>query len=132
MSETLWRDGDDGMMQRRLQSYVNELLRTHKTKTEIEDELMQYGLDREAASNMVTNALDAQWRYDGGGGPALGRVGPRHMIAGALLCAGGVAATFASAHFAITMDGQFSFIFYGAIGAGAIDFAYGLIRFLEG
>ena len=132
MSETLWRDGDDGLMRKRLQSYVNELLRTHKTKTEIEDELMQYGLDREAASNMVTNALDAQWRYEGGGGPALGRVGPRHMIAGALLCAGGVAATVASAHFAVAMDGPVSFIFYGVIGAGAIDFAYGLIRFLEG
>ena len=132
MSETLWRDGDDGIMRERLQSYVNELLQTHKTKTEIEDELMQHGLDREAASNLVTNALDAQWRYEGGGGPALGRVGPRHMIAGALLFAGGVAATFASAHFAIAMDGPVSFIFYGAIGAGAIDFAYGLIRFLEG
>ena len=132
MSETLWRDGDDGMMQRRLQSYVNELLRTQKTKTEIEDELMRHGLDREAASSMVTNALDAQWRYDGAGGPALGRVGSRHMIVGALLFAGGVAATVASAHFAVAMDGPVSFIFYGAIGAGAIDFAYGLIRSLEG
>ena len=80
---------------------------------------------------MVTNAMDAQWHEEGGAGPALGRVGPKHMIIGSLLIAAGTAATFASAYAMINFDVPVGFIFYGAIVAGAIDFVYGLIRFLD-
>ncbi len=80
---------------------------------------------------MITRSLDSQWIQEGGGGPALGRRGPRHMIAGAALFAVGLAATFGSAYFAYAVDGNVSILFYGAIGAGAIVFAYGLIRVLD-
>lgn len=130
MSETYWRDDQGGIAPERLQSYVHELLSSHKSKTEIE--LLAFGVDRETASSMVNDALDAQWHAEGGGGPLLGQVGPRHMMMGALVCAVGIAATAASAYAVIEFDAPVGYIFYGAIGAGAIDFAYGLIRFLEG
>ncbi len=132
MSDTYWRDRDDGVVPERLMRYVDDLLASHRTRTEIEDELISHGIDRETAAHMITRSLDSQWIQEGGGGPALGRVGPRHMIAGAALFTAGLAATFGSAYFAYTFDAQVSYLFYGAIGAGAIDFAYGLIRFLSG
>ncbi len=132
MSDTHWRDREDGVVPERLTRYVEDLLSSHRTRTEIEDELIQHGIDRETAAEIITRSLDSQWIQEGGGGPARGRVGPRHMIAGAALFAFGVAATFGSAYFAYAFGSQISYLFYGAIGAGAIDFAYGLIRFLEG
>jgi hypothetical protein len=111
------------MAPERLQSYVDDLLEhSHKSRREIEDELMQHGLDRDTASTMVTNAMDSQFLYEGGGGPALGQVGPRHMIVG----------TFASMYSMINFDVSVGYIFYGAIVAGAIDFLYGLMRFFDG
>ena len=127
MSDTYWRDRDDGVVPERLMRYVEDLLASHRTRTEIEDELISHGIDRETAAHMITRSLDSQWIQDGGGGPALGRVGPRHMITGAALFAIDLAATFGSAYFAYTFDAQVSYLFYGAI-----DFAYGLIRFLGG
>ena len=46
MSDTHWGAGQGGMAPERLQSYVDELVTSHRTKSEIEDELMQHGLDR--------------------------------------------------------------------------------------
>ena len=133
MTDIHLHDAQDGMAPERLQRYVDDLMHsTHKTRREIEDELMQHGLDHETASSMVTNALDAQWRSEGGGGPALGRVGPRHMMFGTLLIAVGVAATVASYYSVITFGVPVAFVFYGAIGAGVADFGYGLMRSLGG
>ena len=132
MSDTYWRDREDGVVPERLMRYVDDLLASHRTRTEIEDELISHGIDRETAAHMITRSLGSQWIQEGGGGPALGRLGPRHMIAGAALFAVGLAATFGSAYFAATFDSNVSYLFYGAIGAGAIDFAYGLIRVLQG
>ena len=132
MSDTTWRDDQAAMAPERLQGYVNELLSAHKSKPEIEDVLMQYGIDRETASSMVNAALDDQWHQEGGGGPVLGQVGPRHMMMGMLICAAGIAATAASAYSVIEFDAPVGYVFYGAIVAGAIDFTYGVIRFLSG
>ena len=132
MSDTCWREEQSAVAPERLRNYVQELLSAHKSKSEIESELMAFGVDREAASAMVNDALDAQWHAEGGGGPVLAQVGPRHMMLGALVCAAGIAATALSAYSVVEFDAPVGFIFYGAMGAGAIDFAYGLIRFLEG
>ncbi len=132
MADTSWREGQGAMTPERLRGYVDELATSHKSSSEIEQELMQFGLDRNTAASMVRDALDAQWIEEGGGGPALGQVGPKHMIAGLLLMAAGGAATFASIYAVFTFDVEIAYIFYGAIVAGAIDFTYGLIRFLDG
>ena len=42
-----------GMTQERLKSYIDDRLSTRKAKDEIEEELMNFGLDREMASGMV-------------------------------------------------------------------------------
>ena len=131
MPDTLMRESDGAMTPARLQNYVSEQLETHKTRSEIVDELVAQGIDSETASEMVTTSLDAQWRYEGGGGPALGRIGPRHMIAGLLLMAVGGAVTFASAYSVINFGVEVGYVFYGAVFAGAMEFVYGLIRFLD-
>ena len=43
MSDTHWGAGQGGMAPERLQIYVDELVTSHRTKSEIEDELMQHG-----------------------------------------------------------------------------------------
>lgn len=131
MPDTMMRGGEGAMTPARLQNYVSEQLETAKTRSEIVNELVAQGIDSKTASEMVTASLDAQWRHEGGGGSALGRVGPRHMIAGALLMAIGGAATFASMYSMTNFDVEFGYVFYGAIFAGAMEFTYGLIRFLD-
>ena len=54
---------------------------------------------------------------------------PFHCELGALLFGFGVVATFGSAYF-VEFTGYYV-VAYGAIGAGAIDFVYGLFRFFE-
>lgn len=80
----------------RLQSYVDGLLRASKSPPEIVERLTGFGLDRQAATGMVTNSLDGQWIEEGGGGQPLGRVGPKRMIVGLLLMLSGAAARLAS------------------------------------
>jgi len=121
-----------GMAPDRLQSYADGQLRSRKTPPEIVDELIEFGLDRKTAADMVTNSLDDQWIEEGGGGPVFGQVGPKHMIAGILLMAGGAAGTLASYYSVFAFSVDMAYVFYGAIVAGAIDFVYGLIRFLYG
>ena len=131
MPDTLMREGDGAMTPARLRNYVSEQLEVGKTGSEIADELAALGIDSQTAADMVTNSLDAQWRYEGGGGPALGRVGPRHMIIGLLLMAVGGAATFASYYSVVNFDVEVGYVFYGAIFAGAMEFVYGLVRYLD-
>ena len=121
-----------GMTQERLKSYIDDRLSTRKAKDEIEEELMNFGLDRETASDMVRDAMDDQWQEDGGNGPLLSQVGPRHMIAGSLLFLAGIGATVASYASAVEFGAPVSVIFYGAIFAGGVEFAYGIIRVLDG
>ncbi len=106
-----------------------EMLEIGKSRREIEDALMGRGIDRATASSVVTEALDSEWQAEGGGDGLLGEVGVQHMMLGALLFAFGVAATFGSAYVA-EFTGYYV-IAYGALGAGAIDFVYGLFRFFE-
>ena len=93
---------------------------------------MELGLDGETAATLVRNGENSQWRAEGGGGPALGRVGPRHMIAGILLMAAGTAASLESYYSVVNFHVSVGVIFYGAVFAGAADFLYGLMRFLDG
>ncbi len=132
MSDTSLRAGQGGLTQEWLESYIAHRLSIHKTTSEIEDELMELGVDGETAGTMVRSAENSQWLAEGGGGPALGRVGPVHMIMGTLLMAGGVAATRATFYAVINFNTPVAFVFYGAIGVGATEFVYGLIRFLDG
>ena len=132
MSDTSLGAGQGGLTQEWLESYIDHRLSIHKSTSEIEDELMELGLVGETAGTMVRNAENSQWLAEGGGGPALARVGPVHMIMGTLLMVGGAASTYASYYFVINFDAPVAFIFYGAVGAGAADFVYGLIRFLDG
>ena len=106
-----------------------EMLEIGKSRREIEDALMGRGIDRATASSVVARALDSEWQAEGGGDGLLGEVGVQHMMLGALLFAFGVAATFGSAYFA-EFTGYYV-VAYGAIGAGTIDFVYGLFRFFE-
>ena len=132
MSDTHFGGHPGRMTPKRLRTYVDERLSTHKSKSEIEEELMRFGLDHETASGMVRNSMDDQWLQDGGSGPFLGQVGPRHMIAGALLAAAGIGASLASYYSVIEFGVPVGYLFYGAVFAGGVDFAYGLIRFLDG
>jgi hypothetical protein len=50
MSDTSWRGGAGGMSPERLQSYADSGLRARKIPQEVEEELMELGLDREAAA----------------------------------------------------------------------------------
>lgn len=120
------------MTPERLQAYVQGMLQVQKTPSEIEEELAGFGVQPEAAAAMVRHALDDQWRDDGGAGPALARVGPRHMITGGLLMLFGLGATLASYYAVINLGATTSYLFYGAIVAGLIDFLYGLMRFIDG
>lgn len=112
-----------------LQHAAAEMLEIGKSRREIEDALMGRGIDRATASSVVARALDSEWQAEGGGDGLLGEVGVQHMMLGALLFAFGVAATFGSAYVA-EFTGYYV-IAYGALGAGAIDFVYGLFRFFE-
>ncbi len=112
-----------------LQHAAAEMLEIGKSRREIEDALMGRGIDRATASGVVTEVLDSEWQAVGGGDGLLSEVGVQHMMLGALLFGFGVAATFGSAYFAEFTG--FYVISYGAIGAGAIDFVYGLFRFFE-
>ena len=120
------------MSPERLESYADSRLRGGKTPQEVEAELMGFGLDREAAAGMVRNSLDDQWRAEGGGGPALAQIGPRHMILGTLVMGAGVAASLASYYAVINLGSETAYLFYGAVFAGAGEFLYGLMRFFDG
>lgn len=120
----------DGAAARMLRHLAAEMLEIGKSRREIEDALMGRGIDRATASGVVTEVLDSEWRADGGGEGPFGEVGVQHMMFGLLLFLFGVAATFGSAYVA-EFTGYYV-IAYGAIGAGAIDFAYGLFRFFDG
>ena len=93
MSDSSLRAGQGGLTQEWLESYIAHRRSIHKTTSKIEDELIELGLDGETAGTMVRNAENSQWLAEGGGGPALGRVGPAHMITGTLLMAGCAALT---------------------------------------
>ncbi|MHA1538009.1 MAG: hypothetical protein ACTSUD_10685 [Alphaproteobacteria bacterium] len=131
MPDTHMSGNAGAMTPARLWNYVSEQLDIGKTRGEIVEALVAQGIERETASDMVINSLDAQWRDEGGGGPALGRVGPRHMIAGALLIALGGAATAASYYSLVNFDVEVGYVFYGAVFGGAMEFVYGLIRYLD-
>ncbi len=123
-------DTQDGPASGMLHHAAAEMLEIGKSRREIEDALMGRGIDRATASGVVTEVLDSEWQAEGGGDGLLSEVGVQHLIFGALLFGFGVAATFGSAYFA-EFTGYYV-VAYGAIGAGAIDFVYGLFRFFEG
>ncbi len=122
-------DTQDGPASGMLHHAAAEMLEIGKSRREIEDALMGRGIDRATASSVVTEVLDSEWQAEGGGEGLLGEVGVRHMMIGALMFGFGVAATFGAAYFAEFTG--FYVVTYGAIGAGAIDFVYGLFRFFE-
>lgn len=122
-------DTQDGPASGMLHHAAAEMLEIGKSRREIEDALMGRGIDRVTASGVVTEVLDSEWQAEGGGEGLLGEVGVRHMMIGALMFGLGVAATFGSAY--VAEFAGFYVIAYGALGAGAIDFVYGLFRFFE-
>ncbi len=123
-------DTQDGPASGMLHHAAAEMLEIGKSRREIEDALMGRGIDRATASSVVTEVFNSEWQAEGGGDGLFSEVGVQHMMLGALLFAFGVAATYGSAYFAeFTV---FYVITYGAIGAGATDFVYGLFRFFEG
>ncbi len=123
-------DTQDGPASGILHHAAAEMLEIGKSRREIEDALMGRGVDRATASSVVTEVLDSELQAEGGGDGLLSEVGVQHMMLGALLFGFGVAATFGSVYFA-EFTGYYV-VAYGAIGAGAIDFVYGLFRFFEG
>ncbi len=123
-------DTQDGPASGMLHHAAAEMLEIGKSRREIEDALMGRGIDRVTASGVVTEVLDSEWQAEGGGEGLLGEVGVRHMMIGALMFGFGVAATFGSAYF-VEFTGYY-LVAYGAVGAGAIEFVYGLLRFFDG
>ena len=132
MSDTHCGDRPGGMTPERLRTHVDESLSPHDSNGEIQEQPVRFGLDRETASGMVKNSMDGQWLHEGGAGPLLGQVGPRHMIAGALLAAAGIGASVASYHSVIELGAAVDFVFHGAVFVGGVEIAYGIIRFLDG
>ncbi len=120
----------DGPTSGMLHHAVAEMLDIGKSRREIEDALMGRGIDRATASGVVTEVLDTEWQAEGGGDGLLGEIGVRHMMIGSLIFGVGVAATFGSAYF-VELTGYYV-VAYGAVGAGAIEFVYGLLRFFDG
>lgn len=117
----------------RLQSYVDGLLRASKSPPEIVERLTGFGLDRQAATGMVTNSLDGQWIEEGGGGQPLGRVGPKRMIVGLLLMLSGAAASLASyTHFRLRPQRRRGRPVLRRRGRRPVDFVYGLLRWPYG
>ncbi len=126
MHDVETRDGPASGM---LHHAAAEMLEIGKSRREIEDALMGGGIDRATASGVVTEVLDSEWQAEGGGEGLLSEVGVLHMMVGSLMFGFGVAATFGSAYF-LEFTGYYV-VAYGAIGAGAIEFVYGLFRFFE-
>jgi hypothetical protein len=114
-----------------LHGFAADLLDRGKPSREVVERLVGMGLDREAATAIVRGRQDDQWRHDGGGGPALQRVGPKHMLMGLGLALVGAAVTAVSIHYALDL-GHSARIAYGAVAFGAMQFLYGLMRFLGG
>ena len=123
-------EAQDGPASAMLHRSVAEMLDIGKSRREIEDALLGRGIDRATASGVVTEVLDSEWQAEGGGDGLLGEIGVRHMLIGSLIFCVGVAATFGSAYL-VEFTGYYV-VAYGAVGAGAIEFVYGLLRFFDG
>ena len=85
---------------------------------------LRLGPDHETASGRS--------RHEAGAGAPSSRVGPMNMVAGALLAAVGIGASVASYHSIIELDAPLAFVFYGTIFVGGVEFAYGILRSLDG
>lgn len=122
-------DQDARIDDQRLVNYAADMLDMGKSRADVERELVQGGFDQESAARTVTELLDAQWRSEGGGQGLLASVGVRHIGIGLLLFAAGCAATFGTAWLSDWTGGYV--VAYGAMFAGAVDFAYGVLRLIE-
>jgi hypothetical protein len=129
MHATGLSDQDARIDDQRLVNYAADMLDMGKSRADVERELMQGGFDRDSASRVVTELLDSHWRSEGGGQGLLASVGVRHMGLGVLLFGAGCAVTAGTVW---TSDWTGAYVVaYGAMFAGAVNFAYGVLRLIE-
>ena len=108
----------------RLRPHVDDRLSPHQGQGGLEGQPLRLGSVHETASGRS--------RHEAGAGAPSSRVGPMNMVAGALLAAVGIAASVASYHSIIELDAPLVFVFYGTIFVGGVEFAYGILRSLDG
>ena len=88
-----------------------------KSRRQIEEDLMDKGLDQESASVVVTNLKEMKKEAEAGQGTG-------NMIFGALWCVGGIAVTAAT--YSAAEGGGTYVVAWGAIVFGAVQFFIGL------
>jgi hypothetical protein len=116
----------------RLKSYIDEGLSAHKADEKIGSEPMAHGRAPETASERLRDAMEFLWVREDGGGPIFARVGTWHMIIGTSLLAVGVGAAAATYHSGVDLWAPVSAVLFGAIFAGGVELAYGIIRLMDG
>ena len=110
---------------RAVYGYAAELMKANLSGPQIEQKLMEKGLDQESASIVVENLSSIRINA-----LMLIESGKKNMLYGALWCIGGLLVTAMT--FLAANGGGIYIIAYGAIIGGAIQFFTGLSRYSEG
>ena len=110
---------------------VRSKLNDGKSKKSIIKELVKKGWSEEPATQLVDSVERSieEYKRSPEGRRELANKYRRHMIFGLLWVAGGTLATVAT--YSAASEGGTYFIFWGAIVFGAIDFLYGLFRWVQ-
>ncbi|MCB9947237.1 MAG: hypothetical protein H6842_05330 [Rhodospirillaceae bacterium] len=113
-----------------LPALAAELLDIGKPHDLVVGKLMEYGVERQEAAAIVAGVAGSQTQAQDGNAPALSQVGPKHMLFGLVFF--GVGLFIALAKTYLTSAAEVQLIAYGAMFAGATEFAYGLVRQVNG
>jgi hypothetical protein len=110
-------------------AYAGALLREGKSPSEVEDALVEKGIERKTAAIVVTKLVtarkDAAVHMSSAVADANKEAGTRNMLIGGLICAVGLIVTIATYSAASSGGGQYV-VAWGAIIFGAIRFFRGL------
>ena len=109
-------------MVREVYEFAAQQMQSGASERQIQDSLIQNGLDQESAMIVVSNLTRMR-------SEAVGAAGKKDMLHGALWCIGGTAVTVVT-YSAASNGGPF-IIAFGAIIFGAIQFCHGLVRWMR-
>jgi hypothetical protein len=106
-------------------NFAAQQMRAGVAASEIESQLLNQGLDAEAAAVVVKNLVNARAQ-------AVRKAGQKKMLYGALWCIGGIVVTTWTHQAAMNSGGGHYVVAWGAVVFGAIQFFRGMFQSATG
>lgn len=114
-----------------LHAFAAELLEIGKPRDQVMARLVEHGATPQEAADIVHGLADSQVPDHRSDAPAMAQVGPKNMLVGTLVFAVGLGATYMGTG-DVSFGPEVMLIAYGAMFIGAAQFAYGLLRQVNG